>query len=303
MTSPVPLDDEVCNLLGGLSHETVKAMAALIKTFKALKARARDGADLGEVETGIAESGRHCQRVFLQDIIEALDDKAPHIEHEGKRWRRVSTEPKTVITTLGTITYWRSRYRRRDERQYCPVDARLCLCAGAMTPPAARRGVHLVTKMTFREAARSFALGDGMKPSASTLRRVAKEMGVAWQEIEGEALPALRACEQIPLEAVSFSVMLDGVMLNLRGGKEEEDESGWREASCGAVSFYDARGEKLHTIRYGRMPESRKPGLKRLLAQECESIRRRRPDLELVVLADGAPDNWTSLLHCSPCYL
>ena len=86
----------------------------------------------------------------MQECIESLDDQASHITHEGKVRQRSLRAPKTVTTTMGTVTWLRSGYRRRGERQSCPVDARPGLCAGAMTPPAAPLAVHMVTQQTLR---------------------------------------------------------------------------------------------------------------------------------------------------------
>ena len=48
------------------------------------------------------------------------------------------------------------------------------------------------------------------------------------------------------------------------------------------------------------MPESGKRTLKAQLASEVAHIRRARPDIAIVALADGAPDNWTFLESLSP---
>ena len=48
------------------------------------------------------------------------------------------------------------------------------------------------------------------------------------------------------------------------------------------------------------MPESGKPTLKTQLASEVAHIRQTRPDIAVVAVADGAPDNWTFLESLSP---
>jgi hypothetical protein len=103
-------------------------------------------------------------------------------------------------------------------------------------------------------------------------------------------------------------VSLDGVLVPLKKGEypeEAEEEpktqkrsqgpAGYKEVGCGTVSFYDADGERLETVRYARMPEAKKADLKSELEAELESVFSLRPDLELVLLADGAVDNWTFL--------
>ena len=79
-------------------------------------------------------------------------------------------------------------------------------------------------------------------------------------------------------------------------------ERNWRMAHCATVTLHDAEGRALHTIRYGRMPPT--PGskesllhreVKRLmerLQQDVVALRAQRPELPVVLLADGAPELW-----------
>ena len=75
---------------------------------------------------------------------------------------------------------------------------------------------------------------------------------------------------------------------------------GYREAGCATVSLVDGDGERLHSVRMGRMPESKKATLKTMVAAEVEAVLDQRPDLELVKVADGAKDNWTFLTRALP---
>ena len=59
-------------------------------------------------------------------------------------------------------------------------------------------------------------------------------------------------------------------------------------------------GERLKTLYLGRMPESGKLTLKAQLASEVAHIRRARPEIGIVAIADGAADNWTFLETLSP---
>ncbi len=78
--------------------------------------------------------------------------------------------------------------------------------------------------------------------------------------------------EDIPADAVTASVSLDGVMVALRAGEDGRSGACWREASCGTVSFHDAEGKRLKTLYLGRMPESGKTTLKAQLASEVAHI-------------------------------
>jgi hypothetical protein len=78
-------------------------------------------------------------------------------------------------------------------------------------------------------------------------------------------------------------------------GKHASGPTGQREAGCGTVVLYDAEGERLQTVRYGRMPERRKVTLQQQLETEAVSVLAVQPDLRRVLLADGAEHNWRLL--------
>jgi hypothetical protein len=80
-----------------------------------------------------------------------------------------------------------------------------------------------------------------------------------------------------------------------QAGKHASGPLGQREAGCGTVVLYDAEGERLQTVRDGRMPEHRKVTLEQQLETETRSVLALRPDLKRILLADGAEPNWSLL--------
>ena len=144
------------------------------------------------------------------------------------------------------------------------------------------------------------AVDSGMTVSVSTLQRLTRSMHERWESLGPETLDSIRGAEGIPHDAVSASVSLDGVMVALRAGEDGRAEACWREAACGTVSFHAAEGKRLKTLYLGRMPESGKVTLKAQLASEVAHIRRVRPEIGFVAIADGAVDNWTFLASLSP---
>ena len=83
-------------------------------------------------------------------------------------------------------------------------------------------------------------------------------------------------------------------------GRATKGPAGFREVGCGTVSYYDGEGERLGTLRMGRMPEANKATLKQMLSAEVDAALSQRPDLEVVKLADGARDNWSYLDELAP---
>jgi hypothetical protein len=146
------------------------------------------------------------------------------------------------------------------------------------------------------------------------LDRLPKALSPHWEEHRQEWEAALRQQETIPHQASVLVMSVDGVTVRMKGGdrrakreqpgKHASGPTGHKEAGCGTVVLYDAEGERLQTVRYGRMPERRKQTLQHQLETEVASVVALRPDLQRVLLADGAKDNWRLLAEvdqaCGP---
>jgi hypothetical protein len=99
-----------------------------------------------------------------------------------------------------------------------------------------------------------------------------------------------------------MAISVDGVTVRMKGGersvkrerpgKHASGPIGHQEAGCGTVVLYAAEGDRLQTVRYGRMPEHRKVTLQGQIQEEIAGILTVRPDLQRVLLADGAEPNW-----------
>ena len=254
-----------------------------------------------ETERRVRESVHALGCEILGACAESRDDGAPRIERAGQSWFRVAPTPKTIMSSLGPVTYRRARYRTgASSTSLTPVDESLGLVIEYLTRPAAHLGLMMMGHCTAREAEEFFEKVGGMTPSVSTLQRLTVTIQERWERLGSEALAGIGEAEDIPQDAVTVSVSLDGVMVALRAGEDGRAEACWREAACGTVSFHDAEGERLKTIYLGRMPESGKLTLKAQLASEVAHIRRLRPELAIVAVADGAADNWTFLEGLEP---
>ena len=130
-----------------------------------------------------------------------------------------------------------------------------------------------------------------MAPSASTLQRLAGSLHERWEGL-GDGRGPRR--EDIPLEAVSASVS------RRHGGAVRR--RGW--ARRGLL----ARGRLRHGLFPRRRRRTAEDPLLRphagerqaraegaTLASEVAHIRQTRPDIAIIAVADGAPDNWTFL--------
>ena len=69
----------------------------------------------------------------------------------------------------------------------------------------------------------------------------------------------------------------------------------WREAMVGTLGFYNAAGERLHTVYTAATPEYGKMTFLQRFDREVDRARAACPDARYVGLADGAKDNWIHL--------
>jgi hypothetical protein len=87
---------------------------------------------------------------------------------------------------------------------------------------------------------------------------------------------------------VSLAFSLDGTCMHL-------SQDGWREAMAGTISFYNAQGERQHTIYLGATPEYGKADFRRRFTLEIERAKACYPHAHTIGLADGAESNWLFL--------
>ena len=73
-----------------------------------------------------------------------------------------------------------------------------------------------------------------------------------------------------------------------------------QQACVATISLLDDDGERLKTIRLGEMPEPGKQTIMNRVEREVRSILDRRPDLDVVVVIDGAVDLQNHLLERFP---
>lgn len=278
-----------------------------------------------DVEVGSAGFGMRFERalyahlmawgcVVMEQLFEALDSAATKIEEDGVVWTAVFAGPSNYVSRFGNIRVERRLYRSvRNGPTRCLMEEQFGIFDGKWTPDAARMCALLLTDQTSRFAANFLNEQGGMTPSRTMLERLPTRLNEV-MEANREHLDAeLRDQYTIPPEVVSVAVALDGVMVKLQGSNRKEcvkaaknagrkvgGPIGSSEASVGSLSFYDTEGNRVMTRRFGRMPEPNKQTLKEGLRGELERVRAIRPDLIIVAVSDGAPNNWSFLESLNP---
>ena len=241
---------------------------------------------------------------FLAAELAHYDVTADEVEVGGMTYRLTLTSPETYLSAAGPVKVTRNLYRPsgRSSKSICPLELRAGIIRGHFTPRAARQAAFVTAHLTPGESEALFDELEGMRPSRSNLDRLPKELSQHWESHRQDWEAAVRSQETMPDEATVMAISVDGVMAPMKGpgrsakrdlpGKHASGPAGSKEVGCGTVVLYDAEGERLQTVRYGRMPESKKVTLQQQLEDEVASIVAVRSDLIRVHLADGAEDNW-----------
>jgi hypothetical protein len=92
-----------------------------------------------------------------------------------------------------------------------------------------------------------------------------------------------------------FEVPPAAVAVSLDGTCTLMCEDGWREAMVGTLAFYDADGERQHTVYLAATPEYGKAKFLGRLEAEIGRAKAKCPGARYVGLADGAKGNWEFL--------
>lgn len=285
------------------------AMEQLEGFLNQRRATTKAVSDLAEFERKLHTLVAAVECEAVGEELAKFDIDVPEIKIAGRSYKQVLRSPETYLCLGGEVQVERSLYRaERDERAISAMELQAGVVEGLWTPLAAEVGAWTVAHITPREGEELFERIGGMQPSRSSLDRLVRAVGQHWEADRKKFELAIGSDEEVPPQAVSCAVSLDGVMIPLRDGERVEKReqtkaagkrtrgpAGYAEASCGTVSFYDRAGDLISTVRMARMPESKKATLKEMLSKEVEAITEQRPDLKFVALADGAKDNWKYL--------
>lgn len=253
---------------------------------------------------------------MVQETLSQYDINVPIIEYNGKVYHQVLRKDKTYTCAAGKVTVERSLYRA-DGQSICPLELQAGMIEKFWTPSAARLGCYVTAHLSPYQGEKLFQEFGHLQPSKSSLTRLSTQLGEKWDEELRQLEQALCCDIAIPEEAVTVSVSLDGIMIPLnkkiengyqapelgdnpsdkekKDYEEKKEKAFYREASCAAINFYDEEGERLSTLRFGRMPEGGKKTLKALIQEAMNSIVSEQPEINLVKIADGAVDNWRFL--------
>ena len=256
-----------------------------------------------EVELLSAIQGLGC--FCARELARAVVPYCEFLEVEGDRYGRLKGSTMGHYRGLhGGFSLKRRHFRKLGEHNGPTIDP-VAVCAGMVeethTPAAAVAAAHLLQLAPSREGA-ELAESFGVMPwSRSNLLRCGVAVGRRWHAIRAEAETVLADEFEVPEDAVAVSAAVDRVSLPMSEERERTASDvakgikrpvtvAFRMAYCAVWTLHDAGGRSLHSVRYAWLPTEGKSGCIDVLASDLRSLHRSRPDLQIVTLADGAPE-------------
>ena len=296
--------------------ENLKSLETPIRELLTRVAAAVRSAGVGkavsysEIEHDIAAKTAAVEVGAHEVVLGALEIDSERIRVGGERYTRVGRFPATYRTLAGPVVVTRGLYRQDGVRNGKTVDVvslRTGAVANGWLPAAARAMGLLVSLGTPREAESAAREMGRLMYSRSSFERITHVVGELYIETQTDVDAVVRAAEVVPEAARSVSVSMDRVSMPMEeprprpvgrpkeGAPKRPAARVFRMAYCATLTFHDERGEALRTIRHGCMPAGDALLLCMRLADELRGALAKRPDLQVVVLADGAPELWNLL--------
>src|SRR5690606_28667841 len=234
-----------------------------------------------------------------------LDIDAEKVVIGGEVYTRVERCEGPYHTLAGTTRVLRSLYRRNGERNAKVVDAislRAGVVADGWLPQTARAMAFQVQQATAREAAASAAESGRLMYSRCSFERVTHAVGDLYGDRNVDIDDALITAYEPPAETCSASVGLDRVSLPTiellarppgrpkKGAAKRPLAVVWKMMWVATVTLHDKKGNALHTIRYGAMPDDGCGSLLHGAAGDVNELLRKLPRFKICLLSDGAHD-------------
>ena len=238
-----------------------------------------------EAEEAIQDALNEVGLLATEEKLKRFDTDGSPIQLGSARMTSKGRFTQEYETPYGTVPVPRHVYQTSEGgKTFCPLEenARMILNA---TPKFAK-----MVSYKYAETGADAVVDDLRECHHRKIsNRYVKSLGdtvgvyaVAKEEAWNYALPKFeRPC-------ASIAIGVDGTCMLLQ-------EDGWRVAMAGTIAFYDAQGERLHTIYAGATPEYGKEKFHARFRREVDRVKEAYPDVPYIGLGDGASDNWTYL--------
>ena len=290
----------------------VETFAAHVAATEAEIAKARRGRSIDylAVERTISESTEGIERASHEAFLRSLVPTAERIAVDGKLYSRLAPTMGQYRTRAGEVAFERPLYReggKRNGKTVDPVAVRVGAVGKGWLPGTARAMAFLLQLGTSRDAKEAARELGRLPYSRSSFERIPHLLGKLMVPHQAKIEELLIEEYQPPAEATGISVSMDRVSVPMEearcrapGRPRKNSPKRWiernfRMAYCATATLHDKKGRSLYTIRYGRMPQGDSVGLAEALSSDVMAIIQKRPELDVTIVADGAPELWKLL--------
>lgn len=166
-----------------------------------------------------------------------------------------------------------------------PLEERGRIVGGTATPKFAQMVSWKYAQLPASKVEEDMRLNHARPTSRKLVQRLGRCVGeIAWDK-EFEWAYELPVFEEVVRH---ISISRDGTTTAILG-------EGHRETMCGTISFYNGKGDRLHTIYSACAPQHGKENFDLVMDMEIGRVKQRYPKVDYLGLADGSKDNWTYL--------
>lgn len=302
MTTMLHFDADVEPLLGVLRD------ALPLVALAVAHARSDEPLYFPSVEALAADMAAAFERAVLRSILVACDRTSPLKTPDGQTLRVRCRREVTLYSRSGPIRILRSIYSPNSAasaKTYDPVIAR-CGAIGHWLPATSAAMAMLVEHVPQREAQEISSQMRLLPYASSSFWKQTQAIGKLYMEHE-EALEeqCVRAVV-VPEKTAGIVLSIDRVSLPVEYPRKRPPgrpkkhaakrpiERVFEMAYCATMSWHDALGKTLGTIRYARMPDESIDELFDALRDDCKAALAQRPELQVSVVCDGAHEFWNA---------
>jgi len=238
-----------------------------------------------EAEEAIQKKLNEIGLAATQKKLEAFDTDGSPIVVGNKKFTSKGKTLKNYETLYGVASVERHVYQSNEGgKTFCPLDDRARIILHA-TPRFAK-----IVSFKYAQNGADAVLADLIECHQRKIsNRTIKSLG----DVVGDFATAKE--EHWEYELPPFERKVSSIGIGVDGTCMQMHDDGWREAMCGSVAFYDAKGERMHTIYLGQTPEYGKETFHETMLREVNRVKEKFPDVPTIGLADGAKDNWSFL--------
>jgi hypothetical protein len=240
------------------------------------------GSRLYEGEQAVQQLVTAIGRELVRQLLDHKGVTEPILEEDGQRWYRKEASIGHYHTLYGEVAVERHLYQRSAGGETrCPLEEACQLSFASATPLLAEVLSFKVSAMTPNDVAQDLAK-QGLVLSPSFIQHTAQRVGQI--AVQKSTQWAVRSPEpERPVRTIATG--LDGTTVPLW-------EEHYKEAMCGTIALYDAKGRRQATRYLGAMPESGKGQFVERFTTQVAQVKARYPRARHVVLSDGATWNW-----------